>query len=282
MPEQPITPNPDAPQGGGAAPAQSAGAPPEGQQPSIYQDIATKKGFKTPDDLAKSYTELETDRSKRVSAFDTAKKSVEQQSNGQLTIDDNGNVISVGGGQPHYGQPAGQSPGQPAEIYYDPYTGVQITDPIALQLIKLPPGQREAVIFNALSDQRDKQQTAAYQHDVEILAKPEAKGFEDDVRKVMMALPLGQRANKQEWENALLRVKGARYDKDKSNWGQQGVTDFINKDNIQPLPGAGGAGSSGKLTQDQEQSYQWYAQNRPGMFKDRAHFAKALTPTGGR
>ena len=282
MPDN-ATPNPaDLNPAGGGAPANSPGTPPPAAQPSAYNDLATKKGFKSQDDFAKSYGDLEVDRSKRVTAFDTAKKQVEQQSNGQLTIDDSGNVVSAVSGQPYTpsAQPGGQPPS--AEVFYDPYTGVQITDPIALQLIKLPPGQREAVIFNALSDQRDKQQTASYQNDVDVLSKPEAKGFEDDVRKVMMALPLGQKAKKEEWENALLRVKGMRYDKDKQVWAEHGVNEFINKDLNQQPPAIPGAGGEVKLTPEQEQTYNWYQQNQPGLFKDKTHFAKALIPTGGR
>jgi len=276
MPEQP-NPNLPATPDGGAAPGTPGAAPAApATPPSAYNELATKKGFKSQDELAKSYGELETDRSRRVSALDTAKKQVEQQSNGSLTLDDNGNVIPIPGAQPQGGG------GQPPEVVYDPYTGVPITDPIALQLIRLPPGQREAVIFSALSDQRDKQQSAAYQHDVDVLSKPEAKGFEDDVRKVMMALPLAQRAKKEEWDNALLRVKGTRYDKDKQVWAQHGVDQFINKETNQEVPGTPGGGGSVKLTPEQEQTYAWYQQNQPGLFKDKAHFAKALTPTGGR
>ena len=259
--------------GGQAEPP--AGIPP---QPSIYKDLQTKKGFKSEEDLAKSYIEAEQALGRHQNI---ANKVKEQLENAGYILDEEGNIKPSG--QPT-GQPSGYPPQTqpPQETIYDPYTGQPITDPIALQLARLPVGQREAFIFNAMQDQRERQQGLVFEAEQEILSKPEAKGFENDIRKVMQALPLAQRANKKEWEKALLQVKGARYDLDKKNWAQQGVEGFINKEEIQQPVSVGGTGSGTALTQDQEQSYQWYQKNQPGMFKDRAHFAKALTPTGGR
>ena len=61
-------------QGGSAPDQQQQQAAGTQAQPSVYDDLAGKKGYKSPDDLAKSYMDLEQDRSKRVSAFDTAKQ----------------------------------------------------------------------------------------------------------------------------------------------------------------------------------------------------------------
>jgi len=274
---------------GGAAGGQGeppAGTPP---QPSIYSDLKTKKGFKDEEALAKSYIEAEQSLGKHQNITSKVKQQLESAG---YTIDDDGNIKQAGqpAGQPSGYPPAGypqqsgygQPAGQPAETVYDPYTGQPITDPIALQLAKMPVGHREAFIVNAMLEQREKLQTASYTAESEIMAKPETKGFEDDVRKVMQQLPLQHRANKQTWEDALLRVKGMRYDAAMKNAGQQGVDQFINREVIQVPAGSGGAGSGASLSQDQEQTYQWYAKNQPGLFKDRGHFLKATRPDGGR
>jgi hypothetical protein len=73
-----------------------------------------------------------------------------------------------------------------------------------------------------------------------------------------------------------------RYDQALKNAQQQGVDQFINRDSNQPPEGTGGRGSGTQLDAEQEATYQWYAKNQPGLFKDRAHFAKALQPSGGR
>lgn len=282
MPEPNTNPNPqDVNAGGSAAPA---GSQQQGQpaQPSVYNELKAKKGFKSEEDLARSYVEAETAYSKHQNITNKVKQQLESAG---YTIDDEGNVRPVSGGQAGQGggmSAGGQGGGNAQDVIYDPYTGMPITDPVALQLAKLPVGQREAFIFNAMLEKREQQQGLAFQADQEVLSKPEARGFEDDVRKVMQALPLHLRADKKEWEKALLQVKGARYDSDRKRWAEQGVNDFINREELQGPAGAGGSGGGARLTPDQEQSYQWYQKNQPGMFKDRAHFARALSPTGGR
>lgn len=269
MPEPNLTPNPQ-----GNAAAQPIDNP-------TYKDLQQKKGIKSEEDLAKIYVDAEKELGRHQNVTSKVKKQLEGAG---YTIDDEGNVKPLdqpptyGAGQQPYQQP--NAGNQPQETIYDPYTGQPITDPIALQLARMPVGHREAFVFNAMLEQREKQQTASYQAESEVLSKPEAKGFEDDVRKVMQQLPLVQRANKQSWEDALLRVKGMRYDQAIKNAGEQGVNQFINRASIQTPEGSSGGGQGAGLTQEQEEHYQWYVKNKPGLFKDRAHFAKRLSPNG--
>ena len=281
MPE-PITPNPQGQgaAGGGQEPPAGAQTPPA---QSIYKDLQVKKGFKSEEDLAKSYIEAEQSLGKHQNLNNKVKQQLESAG---YTIDDEGNVKPVGqpSGQP-LTQPGGQPggyPGQPVEQIYDPYTGQIITDPIAIQLARMPLGMREATVVNAIIEQREKQQIGSYQAEAEVLSTPEAKGFEDDVRNVMRQVPLAQRANKQSWQDALLRVKGMRYDQAVKNAGQQGVEAFLNKEGIQIPEGSGGQQGVATLTAEQEQVYRYYQQNYPGMFKDKAAFLRANSPTGGR
>ena len=148
----------------------------------------------------------------------------------------------------------------------------------------MPLGQREFVVANAIAEQREKQQGLAYQADTEILSKPEAKGFEDEVRKAMMQKPLAVRADKAAWEQKLYVTIGKRHPQLMKDAAAQGVDDFINKENIQPLPAGGGApdASGVKLDSTQEQQYRFYQQTRPGLFKDRKHFQQATSPNYGR
>jgi len=275
MTEQPNL-NPENQQGDEASSQEEQ--PQQQQQPSAYQDLKQKKGFKSDDDVAKSYTEAEGELSRRGTVLDSVKQQLEA---GGYEMDEKGQIKQKAAeGYPPHQQ---QQQQQQQEPVYDPYTGVPITDPITLQLLKLPPGQREAFIFNAMADQREKQSSSAFTNDQEILSRPEAKGFESDVRKVVMQMPLAQRADKKTWEDALLRVKGARYDTDKKNFGQTGVEEFINKEGAQlPAGQGGGAGADGgvRLTKEQEDQFQFYSKNHPGMFKNRAHFASRLNPEG--
>lgn len=276
MPEE-ITPvvQPQSDEGtpsGGAAPA-----------PSKFDTLLQKKGFKSNDDLAGSYESIEQEHSRKSTVIDKARKQLESAG---YTLRDDGSIEQVqpaGGGYVPPGGGYQQPQGQPAETVYDPYTGNPITDPIALQLIRLPPGQREAVIFNAMQDHREKQQSLAYQADTEILSKPEAKGFEDDVRKAMMQKPLAVRSDKAAWEQELYITIGKRHPQLMQQAAAQGVESFINKENIQAVPSSGGADTSGvKLDPTQEQQYRFYQQSRPGLFKDRKHFQQATSPNYGR
>ena len=260
--------------------------PDPNKQVGIFDELKAKKGWKDNDAVAKSYTEIESEAGRRQTIIDNAKKNLEAQG---VTLDDKGNLIYPTG-QPYqqptqqsYGQPYGQpSYGQPEPVY-DPYTGQQLTNPIDIQLAQLPPSQRTAVVVNAIVEQREKFQSDAFINEQEILSKPEAKGFEEDVRKVMMQVPLQYRADKKQWENALLRVKGARYDSDRKNWSQQGVDEFINKEGNQNIGEPSTVGTGGvKLTTEQEQTWQYYKTNYPSMFKDKAHFLRATKPDGGR
>jgi hypothetical protein len=276
MPEPIQTP---ASQGGAADDKQSAGTPP---QPSIYKDLQTKKGFKSEEDLAKSYVEAEQELGRKTNLTSKVKQQLETAG---YTINDAGDVIPVSGSS-HYQAPqipsVQQQYQQPQEVVYDPYTGQQITDPISLQLAKLPVGQREALVVNAILEQRDRQQTSSYQAEAEILSKPEAKGFEDDVKDVMRSMPLQMKADKKNWEDALLRVKGMKYDQALRNASQQGVEQFVAKEGLQMPQGTGGDSSNATLSSEQEQVYRYYQQNMPGLFKDKAAFARANRPDGGR
>ena len=262
--------------GGQAAPQQQT--PP--QQTSLFNDLKQKKGFKSEEDLAKSYVDVETAYNKHQNITSKVKQQLEAAG---YQLDDQGNIIQP---QQPYGQPTQpqfQQPGGYQDVVYDPLTNQPITDPVALQMIKqgIPYYQQQIMLTNALLEQREKQSGEAYQAEQEFLTKPEVKGFEDDVKKVMMALPLIRRSKKEEWNDALLRVKGARYEVDRKNWAEQGVNQFINANQAQSIPGSPGQNSGTQLNQEQEQTYQWYAKNQPGLFKDRAHFLKANSPTYG-
>ena len=266
-------------------------------QPSVYDDLAAKKGIKNQDEFAGIYVENEKEMSRRANVIDNAKKQLEAAG---YEMDDTGKIVQKaaqpGAGQPaaqpqidpNTGYPVQQPAGgghyqQPGEPIYDPYTGLQITNPLDIALAGMPVSQRMAVVTNAIMDQREKNSREANTAADKVLSAPEAKGFEEDVRKVMLQLPLQQRSSEQAWSDALLRVKGMRYDQMKLNAGQQGVDEFINKGNAQPFTGgqapSGGAGGA-KLSPDQEKQFQFYKTNHPNMFKDRAHFAKRLSATG--
>lgn len=277
------TPNPTGgqPAGGGA---------PQGQQPQgtpppatdVMEALKQKKGWKSNEEVVKFAEETEKSFSREQNKVNKVKQQLESAG---YALDDDGNIKPVGqpSGYPPQGQPQGYPPqGQPQEVIYDPYTGQQITDPISLQLARMPVGHREAFVVNAMLDQREKMQTATFQAEAEILSKPEAKGFENDVKAVMQQLPLPQRADKKSWEDALLRVKGMRYDQAMKNAGGQAIDQFINKEGNQVPAGAGGQGGGASLTPDQEQVYQYYQANRPGVFTDRAHFLRSTRPDGGR
>lgn len=280
-------PNPQTPPGQGAAPAEGQ-TPPAAAPQSKFEALKAKKGFQTPEDLAASYESLEPELGRTKNVLDKTRKQLESAG---YTIDEDGTVKPMGQpqGQPQGQQPyqAGQQPGHPpqADPLYDPINGGAINDPVILQMARsgMNTFQIQAAIANAMIEQRDKFQSQSYQADAEVTAKPEAKGFEDDLRKEMMKKPLAQRADKAIWEQTLYHVKGQRYDTDMKNASSIGVDAFLNKTGNQGLPTTGSTDTTGvRLTPDQENQYRWYAQNRPGQFKDRKQFAEALSPSGGR
>lgn len=247
--------------------------------PGAFDSFVQKKGFKDNDAIAKSYEEIEASYHRNTNTMNSVKQQLESAG---YAMDDKGVITQTG--QPAYQQlqqPYQSGQGQPEPIY-DPYTGQQITNPLDAQLAAMPLSQRMGVVYNAMADQREKQTAASFAAEQKVLNTPEAKGFEQDVRNVMMQVPLANRSTDDAWEKALFEVKGRRYDSDRKNWGKQGVDDFINKEGAQGLPGAGGGGVSVKLTPEQEKTYKWYQDTRPEMFKDKAHFLKACSPTGGR
>ena len=264
--------------------------PPEDPpQPSAFESLKTTKGMKNDDEFAKSYTEAEVELGRRQTKLDTVKTQLETQG---FTLDDSGNVVQIGNmppihqqnqqnQQPQYDPYAwptpGQNQGQGQDPIYDPYTGLQITNPLDLQLAQLPVGQRTAVVVDAMLTQRDKQNHSSSLAENKVLSEPGAKGFEADVRKVMMNLPLNQRSDEKQWQDALLKVKGMRYDAAMKSAGKEGVDAFINKENAQGMPSSGGGKGGIKLSVDEESTFKWYQDNRPGMFKDKAHFRKAST-----
>lgn len=280
-------PNPE--QGGAAAPE------------DVYGSFKQKKGFKDDAAVVKSYEDSEAGMHRAQNVIDTAKKQLEAAG---YALDDKGSISQIGGeGVPQEPAPAGyqqgyqqpqvpqtQAPqgqqGQFNDAYgnpvYDPYTGQAITNQVDYQLSQMPISQRIGFVVNALSQQKDQHQSMSNAAEAELMASPEVKGFEEDIKKVMNQVPLAQRANKQIWNDALLRVKGARYDNDRKNWGNQGVDEFVNKETNQGLPGikSGTGSGGGRLTQEQESTYKYYQQNHPGMFKDRAHFLKRTNPGG--
>ena len=259
--------------------------------PSEFDTLMSQKGFKSNDDVAKSYREAESTLHRTQNTFSTVKQQLESHG---YTVDDKGNIISDPNQQSPYGQPNQQLPGQTyqqdqynqygnqqQEPIYDPYTGQQITNQIDAQLAQMPLSQRMAFVYNAMADQREKQQRDSFNAEQEVLSSEGAKGFEDDVRRVMQQVPLAQRTKKESWKDALLKVKGMKYDDAIRNASQQGVDNFLNKEGIQSIPAGQGTGEgSVKLTAQQEQTYKWYQDNHPGMFKDRKHFASRLSSTG--
>ncbi len=296
---EPITP-PEPAQPETATPPVEPLSPPPAV--SHFDNVMQKKGYKDNDAFAKSYEEVESSYNRSTTALNEAKKQLEGAG---YTMDDKGTITPIaqqpqapyqtpqqpGQYPPQYPpqyqqqQPGQYQPGyqQPQEPIYDPYSGVELTDPLQRQLAMMPVGQREAYIFNAMTQQREKMQGDAFTAETELMNKPEAKGFEQDVKSVMMSLPVEQRANKKNWDDALLRVKGMRYDQAMTDAGQQGVDAFINKTNAQGLPANSAAGASNvKLTPEQDESYKFYQANHPNMFKDKAHFLAMTSPTGGR
>lgn len=281
----PVTP----PEGGQLPVTPPEGAPPEATlaQPSIYNDLATKKGFKSQDDFAKNYTELESDRSRKDNALNQLRQTVETNSGGANTIDDKGNVVSTGQpaqpqAQPQggYGQPQGQY-GQPqGQEVWDEQQQKYVTDPIEVNFARnnTPMYHRQAMIAQAVISQNEALQRKSFENDTAVLSTPEAKGFEDDVRKYMQTQPANVKANKQSWETALKIVKGTKFDELKKTMGQEAVDKFLNKASVQPVPSAGGGAAVGgvSLTPDQERTFQWYVANQPTMFKDRKDFSDSL------
>ncbi len=276
---EPVIQNPDPNQPGGPQGQPQQPAP----QPSAFDSFVQKKGFKSNDDVVNSYEEVERSYTRTTTAIDRAKKQLEQHG---YTINDEGDVVQVESNQQNYQQPYqqpyGQQQQQQQETIYDPYTGQVINNPIDLQLSRLPLSQRTAVVVNAILNQRDNYAVESRKAEAELFAKPESRGFEDDVRNVMQKLPLEMRIKKENWEDALLKVKGMKYDEALKNAGAQGVDSFLNKAKNQGIPGAPGKGDNIKLSEEQERTFRWYQENKPGMFRDKAHFLMSLSPTGGR
>lgn len=272
--------NPNAGSQVGQSPAQQAGA----SQPAVkpIDEFVAKKKIKNIDDIPKLYEEQEASFHRANQKLQTLKQQVEQNSQGSMTVDDNGNLIQNPSfqppqGTPGYGyQPQGgyqqNQPGSQQEQLYDPMLGTTINDPVLLQAARLPFGQRELFFANVALEVRENQQRQSYTIEQEVLNAPEAKGFENDVRSVMNQLPLQHRADKKQWQDALLRVKGIKFDEMRKNAGQEGVENFLSKQSIQSMPAQGGGQQGAQLNQEQEQAYQWYVSNQPGMFKDRQHF----------
>lgn len=275
MPDLIQNPDPNQP-GGSQGQPQPAPIP----QPSVFESFVQKKGFKSNDDVVKSYEEVEKSYTRSTTAIDKAKKQLEAHG---YTINDEGDVVQATTNQQPYQQPYEQQPyQQQQEQIYDPYTGQVINNPIDLQLSRLPLAQRTAVVVNAILNQRDTFMTEAGKAMAEVLSRSEARGFEEDVKSVMNKLPLEMRVKKEHWEDALLKVKGMKYDEALKNAGAQGVDSFLNKSKIQPISGMPGKGDNIKLSEEQEKTWNWYQNNRKDMFKDKEHFLKSYSPTMGR
>ena len=262
----------------------------------MFQELATKKGLGSPDDLAKIYIDGEKEMGRRQSVIDSVKTQLEA---GGYEMDNTGKIQKKPDQGGQFQQPYPQQGQQGQQQYYpqqqqqtyDAYgnpinaqpqqdqifdlNGMPITNQLDRQLAMMPVSQRTAYVTNALMDQREKQQTSSFKNEQDVLNTPEAKGFEADVRNVMMQVPLAQRADKKMWDDALLRVKGMRYEQAMKNAGQDGVNQFLNKDQIQGAGGQGaGQGGAGgaQMTQTQRDGYKYYQLNYPGMFKDEAHY----------
>ncbi len=281
--------------GGGEEPAPS--------QSPVYDELVGKKGLKSNEDLAKIYVDAEKEGGRRQSVLDTVKTNLEKHG---YTMNDKGDILDKQGqvvqpqaqpaaqpqpGQPGYVQPAYSQPQSQVDAYGNPVqqqdpiydlNGNAITNPIDRQLAMMPLSQRLGFVTNTILDQREKQQGAAFNNDRDVLSKPEAKGFEADVRTVMAQVPLAQRADKKAWDDALLRVKGMKFDNMIKSAGGDAIQQFINKDGAQTPVGQGaGAGGGSKLSVEQRVTYDYYKANFPAMFKDEDHFLSRCSNTGG-
>ena len=127
-------PDPIAPGAGQAppAPAQPApvtpAAPPAGQ---VFNELVSKKGFKSPDDVAKSYGELESTHTKKSEVWKKNRELLESEG---VAFDEDGNiVIQQGQGQPPPIYPGGPAPAPayiPPQVQYDQYGNpLQQADP---------------------------------------------------------------------------------------------------------------------------------------------------------
>ena len=153
---------------GGAA--DGGQTPPVSTSPSVFNDLKTKKGFKSEEDLAKSYVEAEQNLGRHQNISNKVKQQLESAG---YTMDEDGNIKPSGNREFIPTTPTNVS----QDVIYDPYTGTPLTDPIALQLARLPVGQREMFIFNAMQEQRDRNQGLSFQADQEVLTKPQTQTF---------------------------------------------------------------------------------------------------------
>jgi hypothetical protein len=117
-----------------------------------------------------------------------------------------------------------------------------------------------------------------------MLNTADAKGFEADVKKVMSQVPLQYRADKKVWEDALLRVKGMKFDEMRKDVGGQAVKDFLNTQSNQGLPNSGGGASGSSLSPEMESSFQEYRKRFPNSkaAQDRNVFLQFTKPDAGR
>ena len=101
----------------------------------------------------------------------------------------------------------------------------------------------------------------------------------------MMTQPIQSRAFAKSYENALLIVKGQKYNDAVRVAGEEAIK-RMGEAGSANLNFGGGAPSTGgegpKLTEEQEKVWAYYQKNQPNRFKDKAEFAKYSTPTAGR
>lgn len=271
MPQENLNPNPE--QQGGAAPAQVINGIPAPQpqgQLSKFDELKQKKGFKDNDSIAKSYEEVEVSFGKVNSKLDNIKKNLETQG---YTVDDNGNIVQLNQnqqGQQNFNQPGAE---QNFDTVYDPYTNQPIS-PQLLAIARLPFGQREMAFAQFALDQREQMAVKADEVAEEVLSKIEDKTLVSEVKKIVSKIPMQYRVNKQVWEDAILKAKGTRYDREKELWQKQGEEGLINKLNLGSIPSAAVDSSSGQLraTPEEISTFKQYQQNQPGMFKDLNEF----------
>jgi len=268
--------------------------PPQDAGDEVFTEIERTKGTRDPKAIAKMYLDEQKELSKRGTTIDKIKQQLQTLG---ATVDENGNIITGQGApgtttptpgytppiqtgapvgvppvQPPYGQPA------PTEDMYDAY-GTLVVDPVEKQILQQYPQstqlQRISYVTNLQIQQDRTNQQNSETNKSKTLARDEARGYEDDIKKVMAQVPIAQHTA-EAWERAMWEVRGRRASEDIKRASAKGVDDFLNKDSLQNIPATGATQSDKtKLSPEDEakfRSHQKLHANDGYAFKDRADF----------
>lgn len=262
-------------QPGAGAPAQgqpTGGAPPAPpatpQQGQAYKDLATKKGFKSEDDFAKSYESLETTHRQKESVWNKNKELLAQYG---VQMDEAGNIIpDQSQGQPQQGAPvAGQDPFAPIneQFFINP---TQVAMGLTQQMIQ----------------QWEKDSAKANQTKEDFFkANEEAAGFRAEIEALAMSRPVGDRTKADTWQNALLVVKGRHYNDAVRVAKEEALRHLQETGAVVSAGGAPPSGASGGQTQTTPALEAEWNQYRTagGRIADKAEWMKYRTDkSGGR